>query len=526
MALNKTRNSTTEITLSDVIRDNTDSSLLGYTASGTGAVTDRTVQDKLRETVSVKDFGAKGDGVTDDTVAIQTAVATYKSLVIPSGTYITTDNITFVGSVTFTSGAVLSVASGKTILFSGGVNASPEQTIFTGSGTITGLQESYPDWFGAVANGSTDDSAAINKAIVATSGIVWFREDVQGYKVTSPLTLNKSITLDGINRALLICDASIDLFEVLSNDVTVQNFRIDGDAATPPNLFHINTGTTSIERLFVSNLLTINCKRLAYDDNHATNTAISLYFEDVQCRFVRERSVLLYDAFAFIFFTRVTFDYTTVTDAATNIPVFSVVNNQGMICQDVDILGGTITGMSNRWGFNVEDSAAVFFLRCNADTLGGYGFRIVNVESCRLDTTTASLCDQHGYLIAGTTFDLQGSNVYAGGRNGLGGTASQHGIYVLDSANNINMSNVTLKNNTGDGIATGGTSGTFFSGVVSHNNVSRGINLGGTTSLVAGARLVSNGVGNYNLTGANHHLTSAQLNSGALVVNATGPVSA
>jgi polygalacturonase len=32
------------------------------------------VQAKLRETVSVKDFGAVGNGVADDTAAIQAAV--------------------------------------------------------------------------------------------------------------------------------------------------------------------------------------------------------------------------------------------------------------------------------------------------------------------------------------------------------------------------------------------------------------------------------------------------------------------
>lgn len=62
--------------------------LVGHIAAGTGA-TARTVQDKLRETVSVKDFGAVGDGVADDTVAIQAAVDANPGGLIffPPGTY-------------------------------------------------------------------------------------------------------------------------------------------------------------------------------------------------------------------------------------------------------------------------------------------------------------------------------------------------------------------------------------------------------------------------------------------------------
>jgi hypothetical protein len=64
---------------------------IGYTPAGAGAVA-TTVQAKLRESVSVKDFGAVGDGVADDTAAIQAAldyVQTLKGGVvnIPAGTF-------------------------------------------------------------------------------------------------------------------------------------------------------------------------------------------------------------------------------------------------------------------------------------------------------------------------------------------------------------------------------------------------------------------------------------------------------
>lgn len=53
-----------------------------------------TVADKLAQCVSVKDFGAVGDGVTDDTAAIQAAFDTNLSVLLPVGEYYVTDMMT------------------------------------------------------------------------------------------------------------------------------------------------------------------------------------------------------------------------------------------------------------------------------------------------------------------------------------------------------------------------------------------------------------------------------------------------
>ena len=54
----------------------------------TGSTTARTLANRFADVVNVKDFGAVGDGITDDTAAIQSAVNITTEVFFPSGTYI------------------------------------------------------------------------------------------------------------------------------------------------------------------------------------------------------------------------------------------------------------------------------------------------------------------------------------------------------------------------------------------------------------------------------------------------------
>jgi polygalacturonase len=72
-----------------------DAANVNYNQGGTGSV-NRTVLTKLQETVSVKDFGAVGDGVTDDTAAFNAAWSATdpQAVYVPAASYAITGTVT------------------------------------------------------------------------------------------------------------------------------------------------------------------------------------------------------------------------------------------------------------------------------------------------------------------------------------------------------------------------------------------------------------------------------------------------
>ena len=89
------------------------------------------VEAKLAQYVSVKDFGAVGDGITDDTTAIQAAIAASKALYWPTGTYNLSSSITLSGNsiAWFGDGyenSVINLTGSASITFTGNRNTFSE----------------------------------------------------------------------------------------------------------------------------------------------------------------------------------------------------------------------------------------------------------------------------------------------------------------------------------------------------------------------------------------------------------------
>jgi hypothetical protein len=101
---------------------------VSFLQAGTDAVP-RSVQSRLRDTISVKDFGAVGDGVADDTAAIQAAINAHEMVFFPAGTY-------YCDGVTLQSNRVLFGEGAASVIFQPG-NASLQGLLYANSGSAS-----------------------------------------------------------------------------------------------------------------------------------------------------------------------------------------------------------------------------------------------------------------------------------------------------------------------------------------------------------------------------------------------------
>jgi hypothetical protein len=95
--------------------------------------------------------------------------AARRTLYMPNGAWSFTDNVTIPANVTLLpeSGAIITIATGQTLTYSGSTAGwdTSQKFILQGTGTVAGLKFSRPEWFGAKRDGTADDAAAIDNAL-------------------------------------------------------------------------------------------------------------------------------------------------------------------------------------------------------------------------------------------------------------------------------------------------------------------------------------------------------------------------
>jgi len=221
-------------------------SLIGFIQSGIGAVA-RTLQDKNRDVVSVKDFGAVGDGTTDDTEAIQTAIdycnsAGIGTLYAPPGN--------FLGNWTIKSNVLIRGSGENATKFTAAINAPVFATPLNISTTFIGFEHCQIIGQGGVANdgialgtttaGTFVDTISINNVRITGCGrygIYAFGTSTSGPFVQK-LHIDKCTSLLNSGRGLYLHGTVIETG--VSNSFFVKNGPNTG--ATPNASIDLNTG--------------------------------------------------------------------------------------------------------------------------------------------------------------------------------------------------------------------------------------------------------------------------------------------
>jgi hypothetical protein len=161
------------------------------------------------DTFNVKAYTATGDGTTDDRGFIAAAETASGSAAISftAGTYRIASNVTL-GDVVIAPGAMLSPDSGVVVTITGTITAPGNKQIFTGAGTIsvpTAGPGMWANWWGAIGNGTHDDTAAIQAAVNCLLGTTQHAGDLHFaapslyYKLTQTITVFSGTTQNHVN---------------------------------------------------------------------------------------------------------------------------------------------------------------------------------------------------------------------------------------------------------------------------------------------------------------------------------------
>lgn len=203
----------------------TGSTLVGTTNGGTGAVT-RTVASKLNETVSVKDFGAVGDQAHDDTAAFNLAIASGKSIYVPTGFYRITSALN-----PLTSGQIIhgdGPYTSSLLIVGSGYDAITLEGNFSG---VSGIGFFAPG--GTPRTSGSYITVTSSNILASTNNVItnfYLENSATGIHITGPNTVNTFVNNGYILGATVATGIGILIDGGANAEIT--NVLIDGGGST------------------------------------------------------------------------------------------------------------------------------------------------------------------------------------------------------------------------------------------------------------------------------------------------------
>lgn len=358
----------------------------------TGSTAPRNLQERFADVVNVKDFGAVGDGVTDDTAAIQaaiTATTTGKTLFFPSGTY------NFSTQLVFNTNKIGIIGEGSATTF----------LKYTGANTT-------------------------NDLIVVGDGVSQI--------------VNCNISGFTIYSATLMADGfALHLKKFCRSNVT--DIIVNGQDITPKNIY---------SGIWFDGL----------DDVYLSTFRTNVIAEGVRVNGIagagQPKAGLMVEQ-------------GKITGGTIGVHIAGAFG--GFYINNVDIIGMSQEGVLLDNSVVAETNRETFLGVCSIDSTGSYGIRIV--ES----------------FTSNQTLNLTGTWVASSGN---------HGIYIENAPGyKITASGCRIFNNNGDGIRTENNGSDFLvTGCYIANNTGWGINglVSNSSMSIAPNRFNANGLGQIN----------------------------
>lgn len=389
---------------------------------------------------------------------------------------------------TAVSGTDLKTINGNSILGGGNIAIS-------GGGGATAWYGNVMD-YGAVGNGTTDDTAAFVAALAANAFVV-VPYTATGYCLnTGSIAIASGKYLLGINRVTLKSTAAA-LFNITGYNTKcgIRGFNIDMTGSpSVSTAITLKTALTDVWKVEIDDIIFNHCVTAIQDETSTASSVIELKVQDVRCLFTRGRQIYLRRTAGFIQFNRVAVDLTQNTSAVTWEGA-RFENVGGLELTQFDVLGGDLYPYSaTATGLVITNGSAVWLRRVLVDSYVGPGIVITSIDDMYMDDVTCYVALGNQIQLTSIT-NSELNKVIAIGAKGVTGAASGANGISITSCSQLNMTNVRADSNTGSGIIFNNSTDCRLSNVQTLNSTVYGVGQLGTCNRIVISDLRSSGNG-------------------------------